>query len=169
MRNIILESKRLQSLELQIFLYLNFVEQERSSIEKIRKAFLGLASSSTIRKIVCNSSFFTFGDDDTVGIMLVKHKADITYDFEPDNPNSQLKLSGKTAATGKNKSLKGVTLFGIGYRLEVNVIQNGVGNWKLNIKKLEITDLGNQHQRKMESNPLHENGDHNRGYDTYRS
>lgn len=165
-RQEILGSKRLQSLELQIFTYVRFLKEERATIQKIRDALLGIASVDTIKKIVDNSPFFIV-ENNHVSTAESNHIADIIYDFDPHNPNAELTISGKNAPKGTGKLLQGVELKGIAYRLQVKVLHPGVGNWKLNIKKIKVTDRGDEHERRMESNPLTENGNHNWAYDTH--
>lgn len=161
-RRKILKSKRFSCLELQIFTYMGMEQME---IESIRKGFYGIASFKTIEYIVINSPFFS-KEKGIVTAKSVNHKANITYDFDPDFEGIELTISGEVRKKGKH-TLKNIDLYGIHYLLPIDVSYRGVGNWKLNISKIQVIDIGDEHERVMNENPLHRSGSYSKNQKTY--
>ncbi|AUC14929.1 hypothetical protein BTO06_07160 [Tenacibaculum sp. SZ-18] len=147
-------NKRLASLELQVY---NYVKESQKSIKEIERGFQGLASSNTIKKIIEVSPFIE-KDNQQVTINSTSNLATITYDFIPDSPSAELFLSGISCVKGSGKTKTNIPLSIGTYDITIKVIVEGVGNWTLDIKKIEITTPGKEHERKLEGNPLSNNG-----------
>lgn len=145
---------RLASLESQIF---SFLGDSKRTIPEIHKGFRGLASPKTIKGIVTESPFFGI-EGDLIVALDSENKADITYDFNSDSSSDELFLSGKSSKRGVDQTQTDVSLTVGTYEMTVKVIVEGVGNWKLDIKKIDVTTTGNEHQRTLDSNPLEGEG-----------
>lgn len=150
----LINNKRLASLELQIF---TFLGNSKRTVPEIQKSFHGLASVETIENIVKTSIFFD-SEDEYIVALDSENKADISYDFNSDSPSVELLLSGKSSNKGDDQTQTGVSLTVGTYEMTVKVVGEGVGNWKLNVKKIEVTTSGNEHQRVLDGNPLEGEG-----------
>lgn len=150
----ILTNKRLTSLELQI---LNFLGDNHKSISEIHIGFRGLASKQTIKDIVTVSPFFEI-DDDIIVAFEANHKANVTYDFQADSPSAELFLSGISAPSGEKQNLANVSLTVGLFEIGIKVIVEGTGNWKLNVRAINVTGPGPTHKRSLVDNPLEGEG-----------
>ena len=161
-------SKYLQSLELQVFSYIIFLEEDLVQLKKLEHAFLGIATPETLKDLIHISPFFNI-QNEQVKVLKNTAMANITYNFQSDNPNFLLEICGKQGEAGTGLLLQEVELQGPDRRIKVKVVMEGVGNWTLNVRRIQVTNPEDMHERQMDPNPITRSGSHLRGYDTYRN
>ncbi|WP_405206398.1 hypothetical protein [Aquimarina sp. LLG6339-5] len=161
-REKILGNKRLQSIEVQVHTYLR---GQTMTTKRIKDAFDGLASKKTIHQVVSNSPFFMIEgpDHQVTPLENQTHKATITYDFsyDGDEDNIELTIGTKEGKVGTGEEVTNAVLNGLDYKLRIKVSPTamGLGNWKLDIKSIEVKDEGNKHKRILiGDNPIEKSG-----------
>lgn len=154
-------TSREKSLELQMFTYLKCYQNEQIAItsDKLFSAFYGIASKATVGRLLTSSPFLS-NTDGIITASAVDHLADIKYDFktQADPNNISLIISGKNAKIGSNQILNNVTLYGIGYSLDIRLEIYGVPvNWELIINEIIVISPGVSHTRYLQGNPIRGN------------